>query len=456
MKVTFGAALLLGGISLGGCTSLVQYRTQYLPCQPDGNNRGCANSAIEVHPQTGADEPGFSLSFIEFDDQGQLFDRAQMFAVLKHIDQTASQKGQDILLVVFVHGWKHNAKDGDDNIDHFRNALRRLSRTELALSRAQGRTARKVAGIYIGWRGLSISAPVLKELTFWDRKNTAEKIGHGEVTEVLNRLDQVRRAKDAEAAAGTSGSRLVIVGHSFGGALVYTAIAQILDSRFVQTSGTVDSSSDVQGFGNLAVLINPAFEAQLYSPLSDVSVERATYFQSQLPVMAIMTSEADTATGTWFPIGRWLSTRFEKERKISRWNPISKTTETIDQHDTNVVSVGHFPPYKTHDLRPHAQVSVEAVKALSPAESARSVQIKSQDWENDAPGSEIEFPGTLLTRTANSAGRDPYLVIRVNKSLIPDHNDIWDPRIETFISHLILISGQSSDPRERQIQKEPR
>ena len=33
--------------------------------------------------------------------------------------------------------------------------------------------------------------------------------------------------------------------------------------------------------------INPAFEAELFSSLSDMSLERATYFESQLPVLAV-------------------------------------------------------------------------------------------------------------------------------------------------------------------------
>src|SRR5262249_19573985 len=155
------------------------------------------------------------------------------------------------------------------------------------------------------------SLPVIENLTFWDRKNTAHKVGHGEVTEVLNRIDQLRQVKDAQSARGSSRSRLIVVGHSFGGAVVFSALEQILEERFVRTAGPAGTSTDVVGFGNLVVLVNPAFEALLYSPLSDMSTERATYFESQLPVLAIITSEADDATRIAFPIGRWFSARFE-------------------------------------------------------------------------------------------------------------------------------------------------
>jgi len=41
----------------------------------------------------------------------------------------------------------------------------------------------------------------------------------------------------------------------------------------------------------------------------------------------------------------------------------------------------------------------------------------SEHWGNDAPGSVIEFEGSVLERTPNSAGRNPYLVISVSEDL---------------------------------------
>ena len=177
-----------------------------------------------------------------------------------------------------------------------------------------------------------------------------------------------------------------------------------------------------------------------------MSNERATDFQSQLPVLAIMTSEQDLATKRAFSIGRWFATRFEKTAKVARMNPISKTPQEIDEKDTNVVAIGHYDPYRTHYLR-----ASEVVPPPQPTadESASALKRTSEAWENDSPGSRIEFPGTTLERTTNSAARNPYLVIKVQKSLIPNHNDIWNFRVAEFITQLILISSQSNDPTVR-------
>jgi pimeloyl-ACP methyl ester carboxylesterase len=449
-KIPMFLALATG--SLFGCTGLVQYRTDYTPCMITDPARDCPNQAIQEYRPAGSSAPGYLMGFIEFDDQGQLFDqRAQMTHVMARVDEDAAS-GEDLIMVVFVHGWKHNAHTGDDNIGHFRQGIYKLSETEFELSQAQGRRARRVVGIYVGWRGLSATAPVLKELTFWDRKNTAHKVGHGEVTEILNRLEQIRRTKDALAANGKSNSRLVIIGHSFGAAVVYSSVEQILESRFVQTAGPAGSATDVEGFGNLVVLVNPAFEALLYMPLRDLSTERGTYFASQLPVLAILTSEADDATKIAFPTGRWFSTRFEKERDVTRYNPISHSTETIDEAGVNITAVGHFEPFRTHYLR--AEGKAASGVAITASESAQSQLRASQSWEDDHPGSTIDFIGSQLTRTDNSAGRDPYLLIKVDKALIPNHNDIWDDRVREFVTQLILIAGQNVDLNARKSERQ--
>lgn len=430
---------------LTGCAPFTEYRTQYQLCLNPSTSisRECQSHALQQIPAS--DGANYLLGFIEFDDQGQIWDRQQMWAVLDKLSSEAASK--DLLMVVFVHGWKHSAAPNDTNIETFRQVLAKLSEDESTISRQTGLPARQVAGVYLGWRGESITIPVIDNITFWDRKNTAQKVGHGGVTEVLNRLELIKRDKDS-TMNGNSGTRLAIVGHSFGGAVVYAALAQTLESRFVHTTGPAGLQSNIEGFGNLVVLINPAFEANLFSPLSNMSMERGTYFESQLPVMAVLTSEADYATRYAFPAGRIFSTLFEKERDFKRKNAVTRQQETIDEGGANMYTIGHFDPYRTHLLYPAAQVERAKLSKLSSSESIQAVMQASAAWENDQPGSKISLAGLTLERTATSAGRNPYLVVRVNKELIRDHNDIDDPRIVEFIRQLILISAQSPERRD--------
>jgi len=447
------ALLALYGAVLAGCAPFTMYRTDPTTCSASDAatlDAKCEKSAVQVLEPISADKPGYVLGFIEFDDRGQLWSRDQMHAVLKSVDAETSNGSTDFLMVAFVHGWKHNAGVTDTNVGNFRQALMQLSATEIELSRKVGRPARKIIGIYMGWRGASITVPVIENLTFWDRKNTAHKVGHGQVTEVFDRLDLIRQRRIARDP--DSRSRLIVVGHSFGGAVVFSALGQILESRFAHSVATAPGGAPVAGFGNLVVLINPAFEAGLYAPLSDLSTEQASYVKSQLPVLAILTSEADAATGVAFPIGRWFSTWFEKHRRVRRSDPVNDSIQDISQHDADVDAVGHFEPYRTHTLNAvqvAAAPTPTADVAQSAHQNAKAVATTSQQWEDDTPGSEITFPGSVLKRTTDSAGRDPYLVVKVDKALIADHNDIWRPGIRDFITHLILISSQSGSLTER-------
>lgn len=435
------AALAVFGVT--ACAPFQEYRSVYpevCVSPTPAPSPECETHALQQLPTANGNR--YLLGFIEFDDQGQLWDRQQMSGVVGKLAEEAGTK--EVLMVVFVHGWKHSAAPGDGNIQTFRQVLAQLSDSEAQIAKLTGTEPREVAGVYLGWRGGSVPVPVLENLTFWDRKNTAQKVGHGSVTEVLSRLELIKQDKES-TEPGHSRTRLVIVGHSFGGAVVHTALAQILESRFVQTIGPAGVQSDVAGFADLVVLINPALEAMQFSSLSDMATERGTYFASQLPVVLEMTSEADYATRYAFPAGRWFSTLFEKTREQQRRNAVTHAPETIDESEADVAAVGHFEPYRTHRLYPLNERERAQLKALSTADSVRLFIQSSADWAHDKPGSKIPFGDVMLERTATSAGRNPYLFTYVDKHLITDHNDIDDPRIIEFVKQLILISTYSPE-----------
>lgn len=474
-SVAFVVVLLLVLVSLPACTSHKIYRDNFTACVSGNPVQECQNNALQQYVDPKNPANSYLLGFIEFDDQGQLWDRKQMDSVISRIYEEAGLG--DVLMVTFVHGWKHNASPGDDNIQTFRKTLRRLAELENRLSSVSGNAPRKVVGVYLGWRGNSVSIPVIKELTFWDRKNTAHKVGHGGVTEVLTRLELVKKTKDAvvvneavrkvlesaekdpekiqvaldEAKKAESKTRLTIVGHSFGGAVVFSALSQIVEERFLETHGPMGQLTDARSFGDLVVLINPAFEATRFAALSDMSTERGSYFASQLPVMVVLTSEADKATKIAFPIGRWFSTLFEKDHDVNRKNAVTKDVEVIDQGDANITAVGHFKPYQTHFLSAKSDVERDTIAAPSMEEDLKNLLDVAASWKDDAPSSKIDFYGSSLERSAKSAGRNPYLVVYVDEHLIRDHNDIDDPRVVAFLRQIILLASEGEMLEENKI-----
>jgi hypothetical protein len=412
---------------ISGCTPHQMYRTEYQTVCPSEKPEECEKYALQRVP-TG-DGASYLLGFIEFDDQGQLWSREQKYNVIKELDKEAASR--ELLIVVFVHGWKHCAAPGDNNITFFRSILTQLSEIEVHKVRQKKGPARQVAGLYLGWRGGSVPWEPAKELTFWDRKNTAHKVGHNGVAEVLSQIEYMKTNRK---------SSLVVIGHSMGSIVLYSALAQILEDRFNKAP-----ESDIHGFGNLVVLINSAFEANLFTPLSDMATERGNYHNTQLPVLVFLDSAGDWATGISFPAGRWLSTRFEKENhNHQRKNAVTGQVETISAYEANISAIGHFKPYRTHQLdlrKEKPEQKREDLKPLRAEVSFQNFKDAYCPWVNDHPGSIITFGDVELKRTKESAGRNPYLVIQVDRNLINDHNDLDDHRTIEFIKQLIQLSS---------------
>lgn len=424
--------ILLAVLALSACAQNAAYRTDYQPCVYT-QSWDCANHAVQHHAPG---QPGeYYLSFIEFDDQGQLWDRRQLRKVLETYQPIAGT--HDVLLVAFIHGWHHNADPEDSNIEEFRRLLTKLSRAE-----SDGGTGRKVLGVYIGWRGESLAIRVIKETTFWERKNTAHKVGQQGVTEVLLRLEEIVNVKAGmdRATPQPLKSRLVTIGHSFGGAVLYTALQQILEDRFIDSRQYKTSTGDANGLGDLVVLMNPAFEALRYATLYDISQDDCrSYFRSQLPKLAILTSETDRATGWAFPLGRFFSTLFETHTTLDRHHctgtgtshisPIKIAEGEADRH-----TVGHFEPYLTHRLIPLTTPNSEK---RSTKFDYRTLQNR---WSQQERSGSFTFENTQLIHLGKTVPNNPYLNIQVDRQLIKGHNDIWQDAIVSFLRDLIMIS----------------
>lgn len=426
-------ALLLLACLAVACTDNVRYRTETAACDARSDVRSCATHSIEERDE-------YLLGFVELDDQGWLWDRAQLYAVIDALSEAGTH--QDLLTVVFVHGWKHNATVCDTNVACFREVLLRLADIEAIAAEREGRDPRRVAGIYVGWRGLSVQGRYLSNISFYNRKTTAQRVGARGAAEVLLRLEDLLETHRTVVRPGAD-SRLVIVGHSFGGAVVYSALSQLLMERSLEATG--GAAGAPRQFADLVVLVNPAFEAALYEPLFEIVTERAFYPREQRPILAILTSEGDQATGRAFPAGRTLATVFQKHR--DRY-----------QKRADLQAVGHFEPFVSHELeyaedeglgepepsggRPDCGcpylVPAAQVRDRTAAIMARMVPMWS--GEPPPPGWELDFPGSVLRHNGDFGPLNPYLVVRVDNRIISAHNQIYRPRFIDFLRYFIALT----------------
>ncbi len=188
-----------------------------------------------------------------------------------------------------MHGWKHSAEFDDIDVRNFRDVVLRAF--------ADQHPERYTLGMYIGWRGQSVSLPGLDSVTFYDRKFTAEHVARGSFREVISRL----RALQNRASPGPQKQRVhvTLAGHSFGGLILFNAIAESLMDSLVRASATEPARPIV----DLVVLLNPAFEASRFEPLFQVAKHKSTaHTGEELPILVSITSSTDNATRLAFPV----------------------------------------------------------------------------------------------------------------------------------------------------------
>jgi hypothetical protein len=431
-----------------GCAPNAAYRTNF-----DLTGGDPKTAVIETAPE-------YRLGFVEFDDQGWLWDTKQKSTVEKMVrqeagidgDQPTSPKG--IVLVAFVHGWKNNASYDDDGVRACRSILTQLSEAEQAQT---DHTPRKVVGVYVGWRGLSATVEPFMELSFWGRKDTAHKVGgYGAMTELLVDLEGIQKKSLDSLPKDAPRTELIIIGHSFGGAAVYSALSQIITERFVQN---VENGHRLKPLGDQIILLNPAFEASRHYDLNQLARAMKSYPADQRPVLSIFTSKGDWATHYVFPIGRWFSTLFDADRS---------GFQTAAGRET----VGWFKPFLTHNLiytglpagaaeassQPSAAAHVATAQGSSaPSQAAQfsalqqrvqNVKRQREKWHpNAAVAQTYTFDETKLEPVEGFQPGDPFLIVSVDEKIMADHTDITNANLIKFLGEYIQFC--QADPLDR-------
>ena len=423
-----------------GCTHNRPYRFVFNPHDPTQPSSDPTNAVIEATAD-------YKLGFVEFDDQGWFGNVKQKNVVEKLIrDECAigTRHESATIMVLFVHGWKHNAAFDDGNVETFRTVLKQLSGLELALSEQEKRTPRKLIGIYGGWRGLSIKSdyfpiPLGMETTFWSRKNAAQRVGgYGAMTELMMDLEELQRDSNNSLPTNVPHTKLIIVGHSFGADAVYNALSQIITERFIQTSKQMPAHL-LKPLGDQIILLNPAFEAARFYDLEQLARSVGEYVPEQRPVLSVFQSTGDWATHKFFPLGQMLVTVFQRHRSGF-------------QRKSNHESVGWFAPFFTHELKYNPNTpQAFATSTLNPLTGKH--ELRSRDklprvaenitsqrlvWrQSSAPGTTNVFGSCVLTSTPNYRPRNPIVVVSVDTKIMKDHDDIGNPILINFLQEYI-------------------
>lgn len=409
----------------------------------------------------------FTTGIIEISDDGAT-NPTQREQVMSMVRQETKDGG---VLVVFVHGWHHGPRTCDRDLCCFRRVLQQLlvarqerQRRELAARPDAALAARyakeKVVGVYIGWRGESLAAPIANIPTLFDRKRAAERIGRTAGKEILQELDCWWRKVD--------NLTMVTVGHSLGGAFVYQAMKgkltgdvsgiEVPSRRPYRIVRAHDDRAAVDGrkaeradLGDLVVLVNPAIEAVAYEPFDrdlrddrapaepDALRERrlpydkkAAYETGQMPVLMVVASRADKDVKRYLPAGRWLQALV-----TLRWNRLFRPV--------TLVGMGRYDPFVTHEL---AYTGTALLQTADPHQSdvpscdcpmayaglmnlgGLSLQ-KTGERQAFGDGFVLEPTKDRLARGWDS--NSPYFSVFTDANVMSAHSDIFNSRFVGFL-----------------------
>jgi hypothetical protein len=398
-----GCVALLGLIAIG-CTPNEAYRTAGpIDCQPDVD---CSGTFIEHHP-------GFDLTYVEFTERGNVFSRERMQQVLDYVGERAQYDPNDpergVIAVVFVHGWKHNARADDENVKSFRELLRKAS-----LLTESG--PRRMIGVYVGWRGLSIDWGVLTNLSYWERKAVAEQVAKGGVTELLLRLEH----EVVDDEPGRPNRNLYLVtGHSFGGAVVLSALNEILLERVVEAVAKQPGDDCVASrpYGHGVVLVNPAIEANEVLQLKELVAETC-FVPTQDRLMHVISSDADQATSMAFGIGQTLGVNLTwQQTDLSR--EYAGKEMSVAETELDTITVGNFIPFQTGQL-----------------DRADSADVR---WRyRSCVGDELDCIDPAH-RDGHIPARhnEPLAFIHTDESFIADHNDVFNDNVSAYLAAIM-------------------
>lgn len=390
----------------------------------------------QIAQQSWEQRGAYDLGIIEFDDRGHVWSAEQEKLVLDHIRNVARN---GVTMIVYAHGWHHNAAPHDGNIDSFRKVL-----ATIAAQNHIGMTCgvptpekNRVVGVYIGWRGESSDNKLLKWFTIWGRKQTAQRIGgastayerlmkyDGSLPYVLNALDLIRlEANEKITRRDERFSSLTIVGHSLGGAMLLSSMQQLVFRSERPHYKTKDRPL-IQGVGDLVVLLNPAVEARRYGYFEAVVSPGATFESAQAPVLITVSSKGDWQNKWPFWIARFFSTVIWPPRWLE---PVRST-----------VNLGWRSKYKTHELTLTSDTAgtLDRLDPFTLADNDFYPQGINPSSTEIHLGRDLAFYGHQIQytrRQGTSIHEDaPFLIVQGTEAIIEDHNDIFSNRLLAFL-----------------------
>jgi hypothetical protein len=401
---------------LAGCIPNKGYRTQLTNCDP-AKGPLPSTCAVQFVKSTSASQPvDIPLAFIEFDDMGQAFKRGQMDAAEAVIHEEQKKFGEkNVVTIVFIHGWKNNASDDTGNVPGFRRFLQEFQ---------QKLGPVRLVGVYFAWRGGVTNAAVIKELTYWNRRDTATYIPGSNMSEALFRVARAVKGPDYKGD-----SKLVVVGHSFGGLVLERTVDQHLTRRFVENTG-----GSFYPFADLIIFVNEAAAATESIQLLTMLKDKAPNPPQRYPTIVSITSQGDLATKFILPVAQGASL-FKKS--LREYDPKVYDADVFgipNQKSYYLRSAAHIPELQSHVVGNSADILAAYQRHGYTCASVVSAGGKRSNY--------------YVVPIAGAKNDTPYWVMEMPVEIVPDHSNIFRVEFATLLQAFVLRQAQE-DPEQR-------
>lgn len=409
------------------------------------------------------------VAIIEFDDQGEFWQREQLDATLGLIHER-SRPGQEALVILFVHGWQNDASPHNElrgNLASFNEVLldiaaEQVERCDGGIERLCGRP---VVGVYLAWRGDTFRTPLGKSISYFHRRATAERVARVSFSHALHRI--VNHAKgirsegeDGMPVRGNRESVVLVVGHSLGALILENTILRSLthETDDFRESFPVD----------MAVLVNSANDSvisrQFVDALQGAPPAPDAQGRWSLPLIVSVTSRGDWATRRLTPASQTLRRVGKAFRNYDDGRPIPRHSRQLFFFKRTAAHTGPGGGLLSHEIScPGVEggcAGISGSKRLSLAElrgeekpdrnlfdrpAIETTECHRQVERDDGLRciERIWFPGQFgetlyeIRRLPEARNDSFYWVIQLPKRIVPDHSRIFQSEFVSLMSALV-------------------
>lgn len=482
-------------LSLTGCVGNQAYRrgdifpNQGVPSvdRVDSSVTTCGSGTQCVRNLDGTLAPQqFYLSYIEFDDMGELWSIGdltnsskhprdarpsqleQALATIQKAKEEAKKEDTELVVVAFVHGWKNNASVYDEqkkNLAGFKTVLQSLSAYP-----AQNNPRKKavLVGIFIAWRGQVLAGDLFS--SYWNRRDAASRVGGPSMTEAITRL--MFATKDAppspdptsscaEPSPSRPESHFVIIGHSFGARILERAVTQPILSLILERQSQAKSCMNTwnashptnpvhtvafESPADLIVFLNPANDA--FETKATIETLKRSHLTVKRksdegvlfpgPLLLSITSAGDSATGKIMPIAQTLSIPGHAFR---RYDADACSQGQIGQHSQTYFfrhNDGNVPEMLSHTVTVQPSFHSQEECGFDWPLFWATVDGHGRCFKIETLRAGVVSPTNQNCRMTDSQtiwNDTPFFVMHAPSELIPSHTDIFqDGAIELLLS----------------------